>query len=136
MSTFSAVRDEASAPFFDATAQGTLLIRRCPVCGTTHGPQQERCVHRDGIEATEWVQASGTGVLVSWAVDHAPPLDPVLAAPDGTRSVYGIVELSEGVWLAVPIVGTDPADLAVGVAVRVVFVTPGEGEAVPAFTRA
>jgi uncharacterized OB-fold protein len=133
VSGFQVTRDDASAPFFDAAAEGTLLIRRCPVCGTSYPPQTSRCADSDQLE---WVPASGSAVLVSWAVDHAAPLDPVLASPGGGTSTYGFVELSEGPWLEVPIVGVASGDLNVGVAMRVEFVRPGEGEAVPAFTRA
>jgi uncharacterized OB-fold protein len=131
MRGFSVTRDEASAPFYDGTASDRLLIRRCPQCGTFHPPQARRCVDSDELE---WAQALGTGVLISWAVDHGPPLDAVLAAADGRTSAYGIVELDEGPWMQVPLVGVDPDSLSEGMAMRVTFVRPGDGEAIPAFT--
>jgi uncharacterized OB-fold protein len=133
MSGYSVERDAASGPFFDATGQGRLLIRRCPVCGTAYPPHQRRCHDSDQLD---WVAASGNGVLVTWAVDHAPPLDAVLASPDGVTSTFGLVELDEGPWWQVPIVGVDPASLHEGIAMTVTFVRPGEGEALAAFTRA
>jgi uncharacterized OB-fold protein len=128
---FRVERDDASAAFFDAAATGVLLLRRCPVCGETFTSSRPRCAHTDDLE---WVPAAGTGALVTWAVDHAPPLDPVLAAPDGLTSVFGIVELDEGPWIQVAIVGTDPAGLREGTPMRVEFVRPGEGETIPVFT--
>jgi len=132
VSGFTVERDDASAPFFDAAAEGTLLIRRCPSCGTHYAPQQPRCA--DGTEL-EWVPASGRGTLVTWAVDHAPALDPLLASSDGT-STFGLVELDEGPWLQVPIVDTASGRLAEGRAVSVRFVRPGDGEAIPVFAAA
>jgi hypothetical protein len=133
VSGFAIERDDASAPFFDAAAEGTLLIRRCPVCGTAYPPNRTRCADSDELE---WVAAGGSAVLVSWAIDHAAPLDPALASPAASTSTYGLVELDEGPWLQVPIVGVAPDDLAEGIAMRVQFVRPGDGEAMPAFTRA
>ncbi|MCU1346511.1 MAG: hypothetical protein JWL70_2777 [Acidimicrobiia bacterium] len=132
MTGFSVERDDASASFFDAAAAGRLMIRRCPVCGTAYPPYQRRCP--DGT-ALEWEQASGRAALVTWAVDHGPVLDPTLAAADGTVSIFGLVELEEGPWLQVPLVGVEVGELSEGIPMRVEFVRPGNGEAIPAFTR-
>ena len=133
MTGFRVERDDASAPFFDAAADGGLLIRRCPVCGTAYSPYQRRCADSDDLE---WVSASGRAVLVTWATEHAPPLDPVLAGVDGTTSTFGLVELDEGPWLQVPLIDVEIESLAEGVAMQVQFVRPDGGEAVPAFTTA
>ncbi len=108
MDHFSVLRDEQSAPFFDAARAGQLLIRRCALCGRYYPPNQSLC--GDG-EQLDWVPAGGEATLVTWAVDHGSVLDPVLAGPDGASSVFGVVELAEGPWLNVPIVGADPASL-------------------------
>lgn len=132
MSAFRVERDEASGLFFEAAASGQLLIRRCPACGTAHPPQTRRCVDSNELE---WVAASGKAVLITWAVDHVAPLDPLLASPAGDSSVFGIVELEEGPWWQVPIVGVDASALHEGIAMQVTFVRPGLGETIPAFTR-
>jgi uncharacterized OB-fold protein len=131
MDQFSVTRDEQSGPFFDAAGAGQLLIRRCPACGRHYPPNQSLC--GDG-EQLEWVPAAGGATLVTWAVDHGSVLDPVLAGPDGASCVFGVVELAEGPWLNVPIVGADPASLEAGMPMQLCFVTPGDGETVPAFT--
>lgn len=128
MTGFRIERDDASALFFDAAARGVLLLRRCPGCGAVYAPHWQRCWDRDDLE---WAEASGEGVLVTWAVDHQDPLDPSLAGPDGHTSVFGFVELTEGPWLQVPIVDTDPAALRAGLPMVVRFLRPGGGEAIP-----
>ncbi len=133
MSAYRVERDDASARFFDATARGVLLLRRCPGCGAVYAPNRQRCWDRDDLE---WAEASGRGVLVTWAVDHTDPLDPSLAGPDGHTSVFGFVELAEGPWLQVPIVDADPAALRAGLPVVVGFLRPGGGEAIPVATPA
>jgi uncharacterized protein len=131
--SFVIERDERSAPFYDATARGVLLIRRCPVCGSAHPPDVERCRDSDSLV---WEEASGVGTLVSWAVDHAPPLDPTLASADGATSTFGYVELAEGPWLQVPILVADQASLSEGMAMEIHFIRPGGGEAIPVFVPA
>jgi hypothetical protein len=132
VSDFRVIRDEPSAPFFDATAEGRLLIRRCPVCATAYPPQARCCRDSDELE---WMVATGQGTLVTWAVDHFRPLDATLGSPDGLTSVVGIVELTEGPWMQVPIIDPTPASLTEGMAMRAHFVRPGGGEAIPAFIR-
>ncbi|MCU1344682.1 MAG: hypothetical protein JWL70_948 [Acidimicrobiia bacterium] len=133
MTGFRVERDAASAAFFDASDAGVLLIRRCPVCGTYYPPHQLRCGDSDRLE---WAKASGRAQLVSWAVEHLEPLDPVLAATGGVSSAFALVELEEGPWLQVPLVGTEIEALREGLAMRVEFVRPGGGEAIAAFTPA
>ena len=131
MTGFSVERDEASAAFFGAAGRGVLLLRHCRGCGAYLQPQARRC---QDSGALEWAEASGRATLVSWAVDYALPLCDELAGPDGGSSAFGIVELDEGPWLQVAIVGADPSELTEGRRMRVLFVRPGGGEAVPAFT--
>lgn len=128
--SFHVERDDVSAHFFDGTAQSKLYIRRCPVCATVYPPHIDKC--RDS-ESLTWQEATGTGLLVSWAVDHSPPLDPLLASPDGSTASFGLVQLQEGPWLQVPIIDADSASLEEGMAMSVRFIRPGGGEAIPAF---
>jgi uncharacterized protein len=130
MSGFSVRRDQESAPFFDAAAEHRLLIKQCPVCSRMHPPQARRC---DDSDHLDWVEASGNAVLVTWAIDHSPALDPVLESPDSVHTVFGIVELAEGPWLQVPIVDSDPSFLAEGIPMTVRFARPGGGEQIPVF---
>jgi uncharacterized protein len=133
MTAFRVERDPDSAAFFDGTTGGTLLIRRCEMCGTYSPPAAHRC--RLGHELG-WVASSGRGRLVAWAVDRSRPLDPALAIPDGSASAFGYVELAEGPWIQVPLVGVEPTSLCEGADMTVTFVRPGDGEAIPAFTLA
>ena len=120
-------RDEASAPFFDAAAEGRLLIRRCGACGHWIAPYLrmgatiERCP-ACASDAVEWTPAAGTATLVTWTVIHE-------RTDDSTHTV-GVVELAEGPWFTAR-VDADPALLAAGAAMAVGFDRPGGGEPVP-----
>ena len=133
MTPFSVRRDDDSAPFFDAASRGELVIRRCTRCGRHFPPHQHTC--GDG-GPLEWVPASGAATLVAWAVDHGGVLAPELAAPGGDTAVLGLVQLDEGPWMYVPIVGAEPSTLREGMDLTVDFARPGGGEAIPVFRAA
>lgn len=108
MHAIAATRDDHSTPFFDALAEGRLLLRRDPRSGRWHRPT---AVTASDGQPLEWSPASGTGTVESWAVVHSRDDDPVLVA---------IVELDEGPWLRTRLVDLAPGDLADGLPVRLV----------------
>lgn len=116
-------RDDASAEFFDATARGELLVRRCDGCGQFLPPPSEQCSGCHGT-ALSWSPVAGGAQVVSWSVVRGRDVDPV---------VVGLVELDEGPWLHGQLVDADPAAVAVGVRLAVGFERPEGGEAVPVF---
>ncbi len=116
------VRDDESAAFFDGTARGELMVKRCDACGHHVRPITIACTACHGADLS-WAATVGTGTLVSWTVVHGR----------GDDVVAGIVELDEGPWIHARLRDTDPARLAVGTPVVAEFVTAGE-EHVPVFT--
>lgn len=118
------VRDAKSAEFFDAAAADRLMIRRCAGCGLFLPPEAVVCTTCARAEL-DWVTATGTGVLASYAVVHRAP-HPTYHVP----YTIGIVELDEGPWLYARVTARRPV---VGLPVRVVFQHPDEGESFPVF---
>ena len=122
-------RDEGSAPFFDAAAEGRLLIRRCGACGhwitpyLRMGAMLDRCPNCTA-DRLEWASATGRGTLVTWTVVHAKSEEDVRAV--------GVVELEEGPWLTAPL-DADARSLAAGMEMVVDFVRRGGGEPIPVF---
>ena len=116
-------RDDATAEFFEGTAAGRLLLRRCE-----HGHYSEPTVMQCttcGSVGLGWSPAAGGASLVSWAVTWSKEDEP---------TVLVIAELDEGPWWWSQLAGADPARLAVGTRLRVAFSRPEEEhEAVPVF---
>ena len=114
--------------FWDATAQGRLLLRRCRDCGAVIWYPRAICPECASLN-TEWFPAAGRGRIYSYTVNHRgegaytglPPF------------VLAYVELDEGPRLMTNIVGADNAELAVGLPVEVVFHDTGDGAALPRF---
>jgi len=128
-------RDEATAEFFDGTAAGQFLLRRCPA-GHFGEPAVAQCTTCGSMDLA-WVPAAGGATLISWVVSYSrsvgdePPL----------RTVLVIGELDEGPWWWAQLVGddhdADAAGLVAGLRLRVDFRRAGdEFEAVPVFVRA
>jgi uncharacterized protein len=120
------VRDDFSAPFFDAAARGELLLRYSPTSGEWSEPAALVCSVSQA-EDLEWRPSAGRGELVTWTVkpgrvrDDKPAVD----------TVIGIVELTEGPWMTLQLPDADRAALRVGAPVRVEFVRPEGGEHLP-----
>ena len=132
MTLTAVMRDEYSAPFFDGTKQGELLMPRCenghfmaPTQGY-NGPAV-RC-HVCLSASIGWAPVTGQASLVSWTVLHMRNQEPA------TR-IAGIVELEEGPWLKALIDVADDAQLHAGMLMTVNFIETGdgEGERIPAF---
>lgn len=115
------IPDEASRPFFDAAAEGRLLIKYCPACARYLAPATELC---DACHATslEWRQASGRATLYSYVINHQ-----VLHPGFANEVPYNvcIVELEEGPRLNGNYAG-DNTDLRVDMALQVTFERVGD----------
>jgi hypothetical protein len=116
-----------SQRFWEATASGTFLIRRCNACGAAIWYPRQICPECHSLD-TNWVEASGRGVIYSFTIvrrGDGPYKD---AAP----YVVAYVELEEGPRVLTNIVA-DPETVEVGQPVTVVFHDTGSGSALPRF---
>jgi uncharacterized protein len=121
-------RDEATAAFFDGTAAGKFLLRRCPD-GHYSEPSAALCT-TCAVPELRWEPAAGGAILVSWAVTWGKP------AEEGPplRTILVIAELDEGPWWWSQL--ADPtSEPAVGQRLQIGF-RPADGEAVPVFVQA
>jgi uncharacterized OB-fold protein len=121
-------RDEATAEFFDGTASGVYLIKRCAPHDHASKPQSEIC-SVCGSGDLRWEPASGKAKLVSWVVVPGRSADPEGPVPEPT--VVAIGELDEGPWVWAQLVGADPAGLRDGMALHIGFERPPGSEAIP-----
>jgi hypothetical protein len=111
--------------FWDAAAQGRLLIKTCTSCRQIHYYPRAICPGC-GSDATEWLQASGRGTIYSYSVMRRVPVPYAIA----------YVTLEEGVSMMTNIVDGDLDAIRIGQAVRVVFKPTEGGPPVPMFTPA
>ena len=109
------IADEASQPFFDAAAEGKLLLRYCAQCKRFMTYSAEFCDNCLGSDL-EWKAASGKGTVYSYVVMHQV-LHPGFAGEVPYNVV--VVETDEGPRLQSNLLGTSDADIKVGMRVEV-----------------
>lgn len=112
-----------TAPFWEAAAEGQLLIKSCRACGEAHYFPRSICPFC-GSDRTEWKRSSGRGQIYSVSVSRRGP-----------RAPYAIayVTLTEGVTMMSNIVDCDLDRLGIGDEVEVVFRPTDDGVAMPMF---
>jgi len=129
------LRDDETAPFFEAAGRGQLVVQQCAQCGhrqfpAPFTPGTTRC-HTCLSPDLSWQPVRGAGSLVSWTVLRGRPALDGAAAP---ATVVAVVELEEGPWVHTQLRGVgDGADLAAGLALQVTFEQPDGGEPLPVF---
>ena len=112
-------------PFWDAAADGRLVIKQCTACGQSHHYPRTICPFC-GSDATEWRPASGRGKVYTYSVMRRAPEPYVIA----------YVTLEEGPTMMTNIVDCDLDSVRIGQAVRVVFKPSEGGPPVPMFAPA
>lgn len=65
--------DPELAPFWEATAQGRLLVQRCTACGNLRWPPRAACADC-GAARLGWTEVSGLGRVYTWTEVHRTPL--------------------------------------------------------------
>lgn len=122
--------------YWEGAGRGEIVLQRCGDCGTVqHKPR--------GVCATclsgniEHFVASGRGTVYTFTVTNQ---NMAKGFAEACPYVMAYVKLEEGPQILTNIVGCDPAEVSVGMAVRPDFATQertdGEAFAIPRFTPA
>ncbi len=114
-------------PFWDATAEGKLLLARCKGCSTVMWYPRAFCPECSSFDI-EWTEASGKGTIYSYTINRRGQGD-----YRDLAYVVAYVELAEGPRVLTNIVDCDMSALKVGQAVEVVFHPTSSGVALPRF---
>jgi uncharacterized protein len=119
--------------YWEGCGRGELVLQRCRQCASVqHKPRAvcATCLSDD----LEHVVASGRGTVYTYTVTHQNLVPPFR---DHLPYVMAYVALEEGPRLLTHVVGCDPAEVRIGMAVTVEFATQertdGEAFAVPVF---
>jgi uncharacterized protein len=109
-------------PFWEAAAQGRLLIKHCTACGVSHFYPRVNCPFCRSDE-TVWKEACGAGIVYSYTVMRRAAVPFVVA----------YVTLEEGPTIFTNLVECDFEKLAIGTAVAATYVKDEEGLVRPVF---
>jgi hypothetical protein len=109
--------------FWDACAQGKLMIGKCNACGKAHYYPRALCPFCFS-DQTELQQASGNGVIYTYSVMRRTPVPYAI----------GYVTLAEGPTIMTNIVDCDLDQIRIGQPVKLVLKPSEGGPPVPMFT--
>ena len=108
---------DLTRPYWAAARDGRLVVQRCEACGQAWHPPLPRCPHCHSA-GVGWWQVAGTGTVYTYTVVTHPTH---VALAGTVPYVVAIVELDEGPRVVTGITGCAPADVRVGMPVRVRF---------------
>jgi uncharacterized OB-fold protein len=113
-------------PYFQAAAEGKLLLKKCNDCGEHHHYPRAMCPFC-WSDKVDWVQAKGTGEIYTYSVTRRGGPVPYCIA---------YVTLDEGPRMMTNIVDCDLDSVKIGQRVKVTFKKTEGGASVPCFAPA
>lgn len=122
-----------TAPWWQACAEHRLVVQRCTHCRATRHPPGPVCPTCRSMES-DWQELSGMATLYSYTVVRQAFL-PGIDVP----YVVAVVEPDDGgddVRMVSNVVGVDPEDVHIGMALQVVWEDMGPDLALPRFVPA
>jgi uncharacterized OB-fold protein len=118
-----------SQPFWDGAKEGRLMIQRCEACGSAQHYPRPFCASC-WSDRVHWEEASGRGTLYTFSTVYMNDLPPFAGR---VPYVAAAIDLEEGPRIMSNIVGVDPAELRVGMPVKVDFEALNEDVTAPVF---
>lgn len=109
--------DDESQPYWQASHDGRLLLRRCLTCDAVHHYPRPFCPSC-WSDRVEWIEASGQAVLYTYSVVFQNDLPPFV---DQVPYVAAVVELAEGPRVVTQVVGCETDELEIGMALTATF---------------
>jgi uncharacterized OB-fold protein len=110
------VPDPDTEAYFAAALDGRLVVQRCTSCGNVQLYARDRCLRCRG--PVDWIDASGRGSVYSFTLIRQNYQRPFR---DQLPYVVALVDLDEGPRVMTNVVGCDPDDVHIGMAVRARF---------------
>ncbi|MHB8438153.1 MAG: Zn-ribbon domain-containing OB-fold protein [Acidimicrobiales bacterium] len=123
------IPDDYTRTWWDAAAEGRLLVVRCHSCHQAHYYPRPFCPRCGGPDVS-WEQVSGRATLYTWSVVHQNDLPPFR---DRVPYVAAIVDLDEGPRMMTIVVGAGPDELQAGMTLQVDFEALNEDFTIPVF---
>ena len=118
-----------TAPYWEAAAEGRLLIRRCLDCELSFYYPRARCPDCLG-DNVDWIEADGTGTVYA----HTSTTNVAAWPDDDLPLVLAYVELDEGPRMLTALADCTGESVEIGTPVEVAFIpTASEDVSIPVF---
>ena len=119
-------------PFWDAAARGKLVMQRCADCRSWVWCPRPACVECGGGNLA-WSPLSGRGEVFAFTVIREVVGQALLGFAGDIPYVTAWIDLEEGPRICSNVVQCPVGEVAIGMAVEVVFEEAGPGVALPKF---
>jgi uncharacterized OB-fold protein len=121
--------DAITLPFWQAAAEHRLVVQCCAACGRTRLPPAPVCPECRSAEAG-WQPVSGRGEVYTYTIVHRP-----IAAGQPLPTVIAVIALEDsgGLRMISNLVGADPAEIAIGMPVELVWEDMSTELSIPRF---
>lgn len=121
--------DAISLPWWQAAAEHRLVVQRCTGCGEARLPPAPVCPACRCFDS-DWKEVSGRGEVYTYTIVHRP-----MAAEQKLPFVIAVIALDDagGVRMMSNLVDVDPARVAIGLPVELVWEDMSAELAVPRF---
>jgi uncharacterized protein len=103
---------EFTRPFWEAVADGRLLVPECTACGRRFFTPEPLCAHC-GSASWRWVPSPGTGAVYSVSVVHQP-----VNNDHEVPFALAIVDLDDDWTMLTHVVGCAPDKVRIGMRIR------------------
>src|SRR3984893_16686594 len=101
-----------AARYWEAAAQGVLVVQQCDTCGRLQLYPRVVCAACHGDEL-RWAGVSGEGSVYNYSVVYRPMANYAVPVP----YIVAVVELTEGPRLTTRLVGLSPQEASIGMRV-------------------
>ena len=121
--------DPTNQVFFDGANEGRLMLPRCTTCNRVHFYPRILCPYCHSSQI-EWFEASGTGFIHTYAVQHRA----FGGWADEAPFVTAYIDLAEGDRMFTVLRGVDPEkpeEIEIGARVQVEFEQATDDIAIP-----
>jgi uncharacterized OB-fold protein len=119
-------------PFWEAAAQGKLMMQRCADCRSWVWCPRPACVECGG-DKLQWLQLSGRGKIFAFTVVREVVGRSLRGFAGDIPYVTAWIDLEEGPRILSNVVGCAIEKVAIGMAVEVVFENAAPGIFLPKF---
>jgi hypothetical protein len=121
--------DSITLPFWQAAAEHRLVVQSCARCGRTRLPPAPLCAICRSTDAA-WQQVSGRGEVYTYTIVHRP-----IAAGQPLPTIIAVIALEDagGARMISNLVNAQPAEIAIGLPVELVWEDMSTELAIPRF---
>ena len=121
--------DATTLPWWQAAAEHRLVVQRCTACEHTRHPPAPVCPQCRSAES-DWLPVAGRGEVYTYTIVHRP-----IAAGQELPYIIAVIALEDagGVRMISNLVGLDPDELEIGLAVELVWEDMSAELAIPRF---